>query len=115
MHHAVENLLRNALEAQPAGGFIHIELVRAGQDIVLTMSNGGCTLSPEDRDRMPEPYFTTKEAGTGLGLSIARRIIAAHEGMMTIAGRKPGTIAIGLCLPAAKAFPETNTAGKGLP
>lgn len=114
MHHAVENLLRNALEAQPGGGFIRIELGRTGKDIVLTISNGGCTLSAEDRDRMPDPYFTTKEAGTGLGLSIARRIIAAHEGRMTIAGGNPGTIAISIYLPASCApAPEETAPGKG--
>jgi len=113
LHHAIENLLRNALEAQPGGGFIRIELGCTGKDIVLTITNGGCTLSAEDRDRMADPYFTTKEAGTGLGLSIARRIISAHEGRMIIAGTNPGTIAISLYLPAScAALPEAAASGK---
>ncbi len=80
----VENLLKNAVEAQPNGGFITIGITRAAGAVVMAVTNGGFTLSPEQAERITEPYFTTKPAGTGLGLAIARRIITAHGGELHV-------------------------------
>jgi two-component system sensor histidine kinase HydH len=80
----MENLLKNALEAQPHGGFITIEITRSAGNVMLTMTNGGFTLSPAEAERITEPYFTTKPSGTGLGLAIARRIITAHGGELHV-------------------------------
>jgi len=79
----VDNLVKNAIEAQPEGGFMAVSSGRDGEEGFLNVRNSGFALSPDDLDGIFEPYFTTKADGTGLGLSIASRIIKAHSGRMT--------------------------------
>jgi len=99
LHQALENLIKNAIEAQPAGGFVHIGLGRTGKEICLSVRNGGFALPASEADRIFEPYFTTKPDGTGLGLNIAWRIIQAHEGRMQAGCPEPGILEITLRLP----------------
>jgi len=80
----VENLIKNAVEAQPAGGFIQVRLSDSGFMQSLLISNGGFSLPAEERNRPGEPYFTSKTRGTGLGLALCRRIAEAHEGQLNI-------------------------------
>jgi signal transduction histidine kinase len=95
----LENLLRNAIEAQPKSGFINLGVARKGHEIVLTIQNGGFSLPPEQAEQIFEPYFTTKTEGTGLGLSIARRIVQAHKGRMEVRCPKDDTLEIAIYLP----------------
>jgi signal transduction histidine kinase len=95
----VENLLKNAVEAQPNGGFITIAITRAAGAVVMDVTNGGFTLSPEQAERITEPYFTTKPSGTGLGLAIARRIITAHGGELHVQPLPESRVRIGFHLP----------------
>jgi signal transduction histidine kinase len=93
----VTNLLINACEAQACGGQVHIAArARSTPDedqpmtIVLTIADDGPGIPPEIRDRIFNPFFTTKPQGSGLGLAIVRKIIDAHEGridMTTETGR----------------------------
>ncbi len=76
----LENVIKNAIEAQTGGGFLHIGLKRMNDHCEITMTNAGCKLGLDDIDHIFEPYFTTKSRGTGLGLAISRKIAAAHSG-----------------------------------
>jgi signal transduction histidine kinase len=76
----MENLIKNSIEAQPDGGFIHITLSPASKWMHFTITNGGCMLSTKEISRLGEPYFTTKTRGTGLGLALCRKIAEAHGG-----------------------------------
>ncbi|VBB42946.1 ATPase/histidine kinase/DNA gyrase B/HSP90 domain protein [uncultured Desulfatiglans sp.] len=97
----VENLLKNAIEAQPGGGTIHVEMFSERDAwLSLKLTNRGFTLKPEESERILEPYFTTKPDGTGLGLTISRRIVEAHGGRMTVRVPKPETLEISIELPA---------------
>ncbi|NLX17984.1 MAG: hypothetical protein GXY53_01680 [Desulfobulbus sp.] len=81
----LENLLKNSIEAQPNGGFIHITLKKTtASTLHIIFTNGNCTLSVEDAMRLGEPYFTTKVHGTGLGLAIGKRIAEAHQGVLEV-------------------------------
>ena len=99
LRQVLDNLLRNALEAQPQGGWLQIRLNARTDGLELTLSNPGFTLPPDQAPRILEPWFTTKPAGTGLGLAISRRILAAHKGHLTVATPRPGELELRLFLP----------------
>ena len=79
-----ENLVKNALEAQPEGGFLDIQFYSDNNRIKIILKNGGAVIAKNDVRKLTEPYFTTKTKGCGLGLSISKRIVEAHNGTMTI-------------------------------
>jgi len=56
-----------------------------GSYVQITVSDTGCGLSPEARDHLFEPFFTTRPEGTGLGLSIVWRVVHDHKGTITVA------------------------------
>jgi signal transduction histidine kinase len=81
------NILLNALEAAPHGGEVRISTAPAGENSVkVTIWNSGPGLPDELRERIFEPFFSTKPTGTGLGLSIARIIVDKHQGTLSAQG-----------------------------
>src|SRR5262249_28767627 len=92
---AVTNLVKNAsealdtaVEADPSrAGTGHIVAkVRAkAERVQLTVIDNGCGLPEENRERLVEPYMTTRAKGTGLGLAIVQRITEQHGGSLTLA------------------------------
>ncbi|MCA1662400.1 MAG: HAMP domain-containing protein [Novosphingobium sp.] len=95
---AVTNLLKNAAEAIEARartaepdyrGRIVIELGGDEQALTLTVTDNGIGL-PQDRERIIEPYMTTRDKGTGLGLAIVNKIVEEHGGEMTFASAESG-------------------------
>lgn len=83
------NLLRNALEAVPAGGAVAIETAAAGEMETVEVTDDGPGIPPECQVRLFEPFYTTKKGGSGLGLASAHRIVTAHGGTIAISSR-PG-------------------------
>ena len=90
---AMTNVLKNATEAiearQKAGdadfrGRIALTLKGNGEAVTVTIADNGIGL-PQDRERIVEPYMTTREKGTGLGLAIVNKIVEEHGGEMTFA------------------------------
>jgi two-component system nitrogen regulation sensor histidine kinase NtrY len=67
--------------------------------------NGNCTITvadtgvglPPERDRIVEPYMTTRARGTGLGLAIVKKIVEEHFGTITFADRPGGGTLVTLC------------------
>jgi signal transduction histidine kinase len=110
----MENLIRNAMEAQPGGGFLEVELKREEQEIVLSVRNAGFALPPDEAERIFEPYFTTKAQGTGLGACIAGRIAKAHGGQMTVRTNGKGHVEISARLPLTVTAPTVQEEQKGL-
>jgi nitrogen fixation/metabolism regulation signal transduction histidine kinase len=80
------NLIKNACEAIPKGGRIDVRVAREGAFAAVSVQDTGPGIKPEDRGRILEPYFTTKEGGTGLGLAIAARICQEHGGRLDVGG-----------------------------
>lgn len=76
----MDNLIKNAMDAQSKGGFLCIIAKRANNEVKIHIKNAGCALSEEEVRRVFEPYYTTKVQGTGLGLAIVKRIIHVHGG-----------------------------------
>jgi PAS domain S-box-containing protein len=79
------NLVQNALDATPADGIVEIKIEPGGHDrIRVSVRNTGKGIPPELRERIFQPFFTTKSRGTGLGLAIARQIVDAHHGKLEV-------------------------------
>jgi two-component system nitrogen regulation sensor histidine kinase NtrY len=95
---AMTNVLKNAVEAVEAraaeaedsyAGEIAVTLRDAGEAIVISIEDNGIGL-PADRERIIEPYVTTREKGTGLGLAIVNKIVDEHGGDMSFASTATG-------------------------
>jgi signal transduction histidine kinase len=75
------NLLKNAAEAMgDQGGTLTIQAGRTGDQVVIDLIDTGPGMSQETRERIFQPYFSTKAAGTGLGLVMVKRILERHRG-----------------------------------
>ena len=79
------NLFRNARQAMTEGGTIGIEASRNGACVRLSVCDTGPGIPEELRERVFEPFFTTRTRGTGLGLTVCRQIMEAHGGSITVA------------------------------
>jgi two-component system nitrogen regulation sensor histidine kinase NtrY len=105
---ALTNLLKNAAEAIDARegdglapGWIRVRLARQptddrGERIVMVVEDNGKGLPLEDRDRLTEPYITTRIKGTGLGLAIVKKIMEDHGGDLTLEDRDGGGARVAL-------------------
>lgn len=82
---ALSNLLSNALQSTPAGGRIMIEADVEKSQVVVTVVDTGGGIAPEIRQRIWEPFFTTRQRGTGLGLSILKKRIEEVGGKAILA------------------------------
>ncbi len=101
---AVTNLVKNAsegidtaVEADPARagtGHITAKVAAKGDHVHITIIDNGCGLPEENRERLVEPYMTTRVKGTGLGLAIVQRITEQHGGklLLTDAPKRNGKI-----------------------
>jgi signal transduction histidine kinase len=78
------NLILNGLQAMPEGGTLTLAANKSNGNILISVTDTGTGIAPENRTRIFEPYFTTKPKGSGLGLAIARRIVEAHGGTITV-------------------------------
>ncbi|MEW6338799.1 MAG: ATP-binding protein [Acidobacteriota bacterium] len=91
----VHNLVRNAVQATPAGGVVTMSVGCRDGTVVLAVADTGPGVPEELRLRMFEPFVTTREGrgGTGLGLAISRDIVAAHGGTIEASANQPhGTV-----------------------
>lgn len=88
------NLIVNAIDAMPLGGNLSISGERRDERISLSFSDTGMGMSEEVRDRIFEPFYTTKGMqGTGLGLAISYGIIERHGGYINVESEiEKGTI-----------------------
>jgi signal transduction histidine kinase len=89
LHNLVKNAVQAAADRPPGSVAIAAE---ADQDTVcLTVENSGAPIPDEVRERMFEPFFTTREKGTGLGLAFAREIVLDHGGTIEVDSKPGGT------------------------
>jgi PAS domain S-box-containing protein len=89
----VLNLLNNAagaMKTMAAGKKIVVSSFAAGDNIILSVSDSGPGIDPDIRDKIFDPYFTTKSDGTGIGLSISHRIALDHGGTLTVSDSELG-------------------------
>jgi PAS domain S-box-containing protein len=92
MKRVVVNLVDNAAEAMQNSAMkrLAVETRLAGPDTVeLMVADTGSGVSPEDKEKLFLPYFSTKGRGTGLGLAIVNRVLAEHEASIRVEDNRP--------------------------
>lgn len=82
------NLCLNSLDAMDDGGSLQVSVVPETQSISVIVEDDGEGMDTETKERIFEPYFTTKSHGTGLGLSVVHKIIEAHNGIIRVFSQK---------------------------
>lgn len=87
---ALSNLLLNALQATPAGGEVVITQKTENGVLVILVEDSGPGVSDDLRQRVWEPFFTTKQRGTGLGLAIVRKRMQEAGGTARLVSRVNG-------------------------
>lgn len=80
----LSNLVVNAMDATSKGGRVHVEIARNDGRCVVTVEDDGPGVAPEMRDKILQPFFTTKAQGTGLGLAIVARRAADAGGKLEV-------------------------------
>jgi signal transduction histidine kinase len=93
------NLLVNAGQAAGSAGKISISVGNTGGLCRVAVQDNGPGIPVEIREKIFEPFFSTKHRGTGLGLPIARRIVEAHGGTITLACPREGGTTVAVELP----------------
>ena len=79
---ALNNVVQNALDAMPEGGKLTIRAKEAGKNVAITVGDTGPGVAEEDREKIFEPFFSTRasQTSTGLGLSLCRDSLRQHGG-----------------------------------
>jgi two-component system, NtrC family, nitrogen regulation sensor histidine kinase NtrY len=105
----VVNLIDNAAEALEHSSFREITVstksLPDAEAVEISVADTGHGISPEDKDKLFLPHFSTKDRGTGLGLAIAARIIAEHGGSIHVEDNFPVGSRFVIELPAAELTP----------
>ena len=106
---ALTNIVKNAveaIEARPAGaedGVVTLTVGLTADDgpcrVLIALADNGIGLPPE-RERITEPYMTTRARGTGLGLAIVKKIVEEHHGTIAFDDRPGGGTVVRLCFDA---------------
>jgi signal transduction histidine kinase len=78
----ISNLLVNALEAASSGAHVRVSAAASNGECVLTVEDDGAGIVPAAREKLLQPFFTTKVHGTGLGLAIVARRVAEFHGRL---------------------------------
>lgn len=107
------NLMQNAVDAIEEKTFskeetpkVHIRALQRDDRVVLSVKDNGIGMNRETQEKVFDPFFTTKEVGKGmgLGLSICHRIIADHQGIVTILSKEGSGTEFILDLPDASSY-----------
>ena len=121
---ALTNLVKNATEAiqaakEQAGaksdyrGLIEASVATTGAKVIVSVIDNGCGLPKKDRNRLVEPYMTTRAKGTGIGLAVVHRVTEQHGGTLLLEdapvtpGRQAGA-AVRMVLPILQSANETE-------
>ena len=102
LRRAFSNMLRNGAEAQEGRGELRIVVAPWNGGAEVRIADRGPGIRPSDRERIFQPYVTTKKDGTGLGLALVRQTIEAHGGSVTTEENPGGGAVFIVRLPRGK-------------
>lgn len=82
----ITNLIKNAVEAAPTDGMVHVKVSHNHEKncFLMEIADDGPGIPPENRQKIFSPFFTTREKGTGLGLAIVKKLITSLGGMIDL-------------------------------
>ncbi|UOF92828.1 PAS domain S-box protein [Fodinisporobacter ferrooxydans] len=101
------NIMKNAIDAMPNGGFLKI-LVKKQEDdqVLIECIDTGKGIPEAILDKIGEPFYTTKEKGTGLGLMVSQKIIENHKGTIQFKSQYCHGTTVRITLPIIDAFSD---------
>jgi two-component system nitrogen regulation sensor histidine kinase NtrY len=113
----IVNLIDNAAEALENAACREIRVLTRSQadaeTVEICVEDTGQGISPEDKDKLFLPHFSTKDRGTGLGLAIAARIVSEHGGSLHVEDNQPAGSRFLVELPFAELTPASATERTG--
>ncbi len=104
LRQAFSNLMRNAVEACRGAGIapavaVHGEVLAGDETVTVTVTDNGPGLPTADRDRLFQPFFTTRADGTGLGLALVQKFVVTHNGRVQAGDAASGGAMFAVHLP----------------
>lgn len=102
MRDAFRKIIDNALEAMPKGGSFLVTGLETQGGVVIEFADSGPGVSEELKQRLFEPFATTKHDHAGLGLSMVRDIVMAHQGSINVIDCPEGGAAFTIRVPQAR-------------
>jgi len=115
MQQVLVNLVKNAAQAMTTGGTLTLQTGEGSDGVWVSVADTGGGISPEQINRIFEPFYTTKKKGTGLGLMIVQRIVRAHNGRIEVDSRVGSGTTFRIWLPLHERRPRLLEApGKNL-
>jgi signal transduction histidine kinase len=85
------NIIQNAIDAAGTNGRIKADYLKEENNLIVSVSDNGKGILPEDQQKIFNLYYTTKSDGNGLGLSISQKIVTQHNGMIDLTSSEKGT------------------------
>lgn len=107
----LQNLVLNAIQAQPGGGRVKISSRALEGGVLIQVADDGPGIANDVTEKMFSPFYTTKSAGSGLGLTICAQIIKAHGGVL----RGENLLEGGACFSFILPRPRPGSGGEGDP
>ena len=84
IHQVILNLLLNAVQSIEGNGYVTVRVSSSDDCAIISVTDTGRGMSPQQITQIFRPFYTTKPTGTGLGLSLVHRIIDEHDGRITV-------------------------------
>jgi signal transduction histidine kinase len=94
------NIILNAIDAAPSKGAITVDTMKQTAGYRVLVKDNGSGIADELKDKIFDPFYSTKEGGTGLGLSISKKIIESYGGTLTLSDSESGGASFAVFLPA---------------
>lgn len=102
IHQVLNNLILNAIQASDPEEQVLVQTQKQKGQILIEIIDRGCGISSACRDRIFNPFFSTKKEGTGMGLAISKRIIELHQGQLFFRDNQPSGTIFCISLPLSR-------------
>ena len=101
---AIKNVVHNAIQASDYDTKVMVEVSLEGSNILFSIRDRGDGVPDELKEKIFQPFFTTKAGGTGLGLAIVKSVVTAHQGTIEAVDENPHGTCINLRIPKFTKF-----------